>query len=95
MCPTENTYKCNSFYATSGSGIDGILFKNRYLKPSNTDILDLEFDIQLNANDSFVVYANGQHQTIRGIDKNYPGAELRMEGGKLNITYLCELPMFE
>lgn len=95
MCPTESTYKRNSFYARSRSGIDGILFKNQYLKPMNTDVLDLEFDIALNANDSFVVYANGQQHTIKGIDRNYPGAELRMQGGTLNISYLCEIPIFE
>jgi hypothetical protein len=61
----------------------------------NTDILDLEFDIVLKSKDSFIVYARGQHITIRGIDEHYPGAELRMEGGQLNITYQCELPMFE
>lgn len=95
MCPTETTYKSNSFYARSGSGIDGILFKNQYLRPMNTDILDLEFDIAINSNDSFVVYAKGQQHTISGIDEHYPGAELRMDGGKLNITYQCELPLFE
>src|SRR5574343_769694 len=95
MCPTETTYKSNSFYARSGSGIDGILFQNHYLKPRNSDILDLEFDIALNPNDSLVVYDKGQHHTIKGIDEHYPGAELRMEGEKLNITYQCELPLFE
>lgn len=95
MCPTETTYMSNSLYARSGSGIDGILFRGQYLKPMNTDILDLEFDLAINPGDSCVVYANGKHHTIKGIDKHYPGAELRMKGNQLNITYQCELPIFE
>jgi len=95
MCPTETTYTSNTFIARSGSGIDGILLNNRYLKPMYNESLDLEFDFILNPNDSFVVYANGGHQTIRTLDKNYPGAELKMEGHQLTITYFCEIPIFE
>jgi len=61
----------------------------------HNESLDLEFDFVLNPKDSFVVYANGAHQTIKTLDKNYPGAELKMEGQQLTITYLCEIPIFE
>ncbi len=95
MCPTETTYTTNTFFARSGSGIDGILLNNRYLKPMNNKSLDLEFDFILNPTDSFVVYAHGSHQTIRTVNQCYPGAELKMDGHQLTITYLCEIPVFE
>lgn len=95
MCPTETSYKSNTFFARSGSGIDGILLNSHYLKPMDNESLDLEFDFILNPKDSFVVYANGRHQTIRTVNECYPGAELKMEGQQLTITYLCEIPVFE
>ncbi len=95
MCPTETTYTSNTIFARSGSGIDGILLNNRYLKPMKNESLDLEFDFTLNQNDSFVVYANGRHQTIRTVNTCYPGAELKMEGHQLTMTYLCEIPVIE
>jgi hypothetical protein len=95
MCPTETSYTTNTFIARSESGIDGILLNNRYLKPMHNESLDLEFDFVLNPKDSFVVYANGAHHTIKTLDKNYPGAELKMNGHQLTITYFCETPIFE
>ncbi len=100
MCPEtmqqeEIRYKTNTFFARSGSGIDRILIKNRYLKPMDNKCLDLEFDFTLYPNDSFVVYANGKHQVIKDINHYYPGAELKMKDNTLTLTYQCEMPIFE
>ncbi|MFM6982684.1 MAG: hypothetical protein ACKOXF_01030 [Chitinophagaceae bacterium] len=100
MCPEEIhqeevRYKNNTFFARSSSGIDRILLNNTYLRPMDNKSLDLEFDFTLNPSDSFVVYANGKHHTIKDINHYYPGAELKMEGNILTITYQCEMPIFE